>query len=38
MVIIRSYSYIDQYNGQEGVELAVKILEQELRSTMALAG
>jgi (S)-2-hydroxy-acid oxidase len=27
-----------QYNGQEGVELAIKILRQELRITMALAG
>ncbi|KAI9370257.1 FMN-dependent dehydrogenase [Aspergillus egyptiacus] len=26
------------YNGQEGVELAIKILRQELRVTMALAG
>lgn len=27
-----------QYDGQEGVELAVRILRQELRITMALAG
>lgn len=27
-----------QYNGQEGVELAIRILRQELRITMALAG
>ena len=27
-----------QYDGQNGVELAVKILEEELRTTMALAG
>jgi len=27
-----------QYKGQQGVELAVKILTAELRMTMALAG
>lgn len=27
-----------RYNGQEGVELGIKILQQELRITMALAG
>ena len=27
-----------QYNGQEGVELAIRILRQELAITMALAG
>ncbi|KAM0099315.1 hypothetical protein ACP6JE_006122 [Aspergillus fumigatus] len=27
-----------QYNGQEGVELAIRILQQELKITMALAG
>lgn len=27
-----------QYNGQEGVELGIRILRQELRITMALAG
>lgn len=27
-----------QYDGQEGVELGIKILRQELKITMALAG
>jgi (S)-2-hydroxy-acid oxidase len=37
VVIVKRLIYI-QYNGQEGVELAIRILRQELKITMALAG
>lgn len=35
MIVLANYI---QYNGQEGVELAIRILQQELKITMALAG